>query len=185
MSNRDNSVIAYLTDSEYKQLKEWSDETGKSMSHLLREAVLEYTDNDRTRRIEEKVDQLLETVGGSESDLHTHTNTGRKSVPEKTRAIADHLYQHHDTPVKETDIELAIENIADVGDDRSVKKYKRQLKKRDLLFEHPLQPVWTDDKEQWVRWVEGATVESDVADVTDGYRMGTEEYIEISEEVTQ
>lgn len=183
MSDRNNQVITYVTDAEYRQLKEWSDDTGKSMSHLLREAVLEYVDHDRTRRIEEKVDRLLEVVDASDAGEHTHTNTGQKSVPEKARAVADHIYQQYDAPIKADDVEVAIENIARVGDDRSVEKYKQQLKKRDLLFAHPHQPVWTDNKEEWVGWVEGASVGGDVPDEIDDYRMDRSEYVELVEEL--
>lgn len=185
MTSRDNQVITYVTDAEYKQLKEWSEETGKSMSHLLREAVLEYTDNDRTRRIESKVDRILERVDAPEAGTHTHTNPGSKSVPEKARAVADHIYAQYDPPVNDDDVEIAIENIAAVGDDRSIEKYKQQLKKRDLLFEHPYQPVWTDNEREWVEWVENATVQSDVHDIVDEYRMAVDDYIQIAEQIEQ
>jgi len=189
VSKRDNVVKTYLDDDEKRQLVEWSDETGKSQAALLRQAVLEYLDHDRTARIEEevrdlnaKVDDILACVddGGS----HTHTTSGPQSVPEKARSVARHIFDRYDLPIKTTDVELAIENIADVGDDRSIDKYKRQLKKRGLLYQHPSGNVWTDEKDQFVRWVEGAYHDPDLHDVTDEYDIGTDEYIKIADKIT-
>jgi len=188
VTKRDNVVKTYLDDEEKRQLVEWADETGKSQAALLRQAVLEYLDHDRAARIEEevrdlntKVDDILACVddGGS----HTHTTSGPQSVPEKARSVARHIFDRHELPIPTTDVELAIENIADVGDDRSINKYKRQLKKRGLLYQHPSGNVWTDDTEQFVRWVEGAYHDPDVYDVTDEYDIDTDDYIEIVDEI--
>jgi len=184
MSNRDNRVVTYLTDSEKSQLNEWADETDKSVSHLLREAVLEYTDKDRTARIEEKVDRALTIL---ESGEHTHTQDmpgGSQSVPEKARAIAKRCYENHSMPMQGQDLKIAIEDIAG-ADDRTIEKYKDQLKKRGLMYTHPLQPVWTDSKRKWVKWVEGATVDKDVHEWTDEYKMKTDEYRKIVDEIQQ
>lgn len=186
MPDRDNQVITYLDDGEYSQLKEWSETTGKSMSHLLREAILEYTDRDRTARIEDKVDRVLSVL---DEDEHTHTRRSassnpQKSVPEKARLIVERIRSNHDMPVKGKDVEIAIEDYAG-GDNRTLDKYKSQFKKRGLLYEHPVQPVWTDEKTEWVKWVENATVAKDVHEWTDEYDMDTEEYNEIAAEVAQ
>lgn len=186
MPERDNQVIAYLDDDEYAQLKEWSRNTGKSMSHLLREAILEYTDRDRTARLEEKVDRALTLL---ENEQHTRTrDTGTtqpkepQSVPERARAIAKRCYENHEMPLQGNDLEIAIEDIAG-GDERTLDQYKSQLKKRGSLYEHPMQPIWTDDKRQWVKWVESATVDKDVFEWTSEYGMETTEYNEIADEV--
>jgi len=188
VTKRDNVVKTYLDDEEKRQLVEWADDTGKSQAALLRQAVLEYLDHDRAARIEEevrelntKVDDILACVddGGS----HTHTTSAPQSVPEKARSVARHIFDRHGMPIKTGDVELAIENIADVGDDRSVKKYKHQLKKRGLLYEHPNGNVWTDKTEQFVRWVEGAFVNPDVYAETDEYDINQDEYVEIVEEI--
>jgi len=180
---RDNPVTAYLNDAEKQQLTEWADECDKPQSQLVREAIIEYMDNDRTQRIEDKVDRCLSLL---ENGTHTHTgNNPKGSVPEKTRAIAQAIYANHTVPMKEKDIEIAIENNAGVGDHRTVAKYKKQLKKRQLLFCHPMQPVWTDDKEQWVGWVENATVGKDVKDQIDMHGMEMDEYDEIAMEVSK
>lgn len=183
MGNRDNPVTVYLTDAEKQKLDRWSDEVDKPLSQLCRDAILEYTDRDRTERIEhevrdvnDKLDRVLSLVDGE----HAHTSGGQKSVPEKARSVAQHLYRNHETPIQEKDVVMAIENIADVGDERSVGKYKEQLKKRELLFEHPNSPVWTDDKEEWVGWVEGAYHNPDIHEVTAEYGMSTTEYAQLA-----
>jgi len=176
---RDNPVTAYLSDREKSKLKKWSNECDKPQSQLVREAIIEYMDNDRTARLEEKVDRCLTLL---ENDEHTHTNPAQGKVPKRARSIAKRIYANHTVPVQENDVEIAIEDIAG-GDDRTLKKYKEQLKKRGLLYEHPMQPVWTDDKEHWVKWVESATVDSDIYERVDDYGMTTNEYHEIAERV--
>jgi len=176
MGDRDNQVITYLDDREYKQIKEWSDETGKSMSHLLREAILEYTDHDRTARIEEKVDRAL-TLLEQDGDTHTQTHAGResqKSVPDKAREIASRIYKNHGAPIKDKDVRRAIEDIAG-ADDRTVRKYKEQLRSRELLYDHPgTSAVWTDERADWEVWAKNyidAEPTAHLTDVLDEYGM--------------
>lgn len=189
MSRRDNPVKTYLSDEEEKKLEQWADEVDKSKSELLRDAVMEYTDLDRYERIEhdlnqltEKVDRVLTLVDGEHA--HTKGSDRTTSVPEKARTIARRLYKNHEVPVKTKDVELAIEDIAG-GDERTVSKYKDQLKKRGLLYEHPNSPVWTDDQSQYVKWVEGAYHNPDVHEVTQEYGMSTTEYTQHAEEIDQ
>ena len=187
VTSRDTPVTVYLTSDEKAKLDDWASETDKSLSHLCREAILEYTDRDRTERIEhemrqvnDKLDRVLTLVDGE----HTHTRGGdsrTQSVPEKTRTIARRVYENHEMPVKMTDVELAIEDIAG-ADDRTLGKYKEQLKKRGLLYEHPNSPVWTDDETEWVQWMENAHVRVDVHEVTQPYAMSTTEYTQLAEE---
>jgi len=181
MPEKSEQVKAYVTPAEKRQLKEWAEETDQSLSSLVRQAVLEYTDRDRTARIEDKLDRVLDSL---DADAHTHKRPASgtaRSVPEKARGVADHIYQHHDSVVRGDDVELAIENIASVGDERSVRKYKAQLKKRNLLFKHPNQEVWTSERDRWVSWVEGAYVDVDLHEVTEPYNIDTTEYREIAE----
>ena len=183
MADRDKQIITYVSQDEKVQIQEWADECGKSVSELARDAIMEYVDHDRTARIEEKVDRALTLLEDSE---HTHTQggNGQLSVPEKARKIAKRCYSNHDMPMQGTDVEIAIEDMAG-GDDRTISKYKEQLKKRGLLYQHPMQPVWTDSKRQWVGWVENATVAKDVYGRADEYGMDTDEYDQIAQEVTQ
>lgn len=184
MTNRDNLVKIYLTDEEKAQFTRWADEAGKTQSELGRDAILEYLDKDRAARIEDKLDRVLDALDSGE---HTHTKTSRSknSVPETARQVAKHIHANYETPIKGTDVELAIENIAEVGDERSVAKYKDQLKKRNLLFKHPHQPVWTDMKDEWVEWVENATVNPDISEMTADYGIDTDEYIELANTIDQ
>lgn len=186
MSRRNNQVKTYLTDKENAKLERWAEKVDKSKSELLRQAVLEYTDRDRVERVEsevrglhDKMDRVLSLVDGQ----HAHTR-GNKSIPEKSREIAQTLYQSHDMPVKDETVELTIENIAG-GDERTVTQYKAQLKKRELLFEHPNSPVWTDDKNEWVKWTENAYHNPDVHEVTEAYGISITEYSELAEEIDQ
>jgi len=55
VTRRDNPVTTYLSDEEKSELERWAADTEKSQAHLLREAVLEYLDHDRTARIEDEV----------------------------------------------------------------------------------------------------------------------------------
>ena len=189
MTERDNPVTAYLTDDEKQKVERWSNELDKTQSELIRQAITEFTDRDRYERIEHEIGEVhdkLDRVLASLGDEHTHTSADprTRSVPEKARDIARRIYRNHDLPVNDADVELAIEDIAG-ADERTVSKYKSQLKKRGLLFEHPNSPVWTDEKTEWVSWVEGAYVNPDVHDVTQEYGISTTEYTKTAEQISQ
>ena len=156
MSKRDNPVKTYLDDEEKAQLVEWADETGKSQAELLREAVLEYLDHDRTARIEGqvrelsgKVDDILAHLDADTS--HTHTQQSDSLVT--AREIIRRLQRNHDEVIRDGDVTTAIEDYAGT-DPRTIRKYKRLFRKRGLLFEHPGdQPLWTTETETWGEWV--------------------------------
>ena len=160
--NRDNRVQVYLSDSELKQLSEWSEETGKSQSHLCREAVLEYTDNDRVSRLEGRMDgvesKLDEILAHLESnDAHTHKDqppmSNTSDALETAREIVRRIQSNHDEVVKDEAVVRAIEDHAGI-DDRTIRKYKRLFRKRGLLFEHPGNPpLWTTESNQWLDWM--------------------------------
>jgi len=165
MSKRNNRVVAYLTDDELKALKEWSDETDKSRSHLVREAILEYLDHDRTDRIEEVVrenNQLLSELADTLAEPSTHTHTDEPactSAPsgsnstEKMRSMVDRVQTNHAPVVNADDLDRIIEDEAG-ADDRTLRKYKGLMRKRGLLFEHPGDPpLWTTETDQWLDWL--------------------------------
>ena len=146
MSDRSEQVKAYVTPAEKEQLKEWAEETDQSLSSLVRQAVLEYTDHDRTARIEEKLDRVLDSLDAG--DTHTQTYSGGGATEgsrtvERTREIADRLYDNHGSIIDDSDVGRAITDIAG-GDPRTVQKYKDELRDRSLLYEHP-----NDDLERW------------------------------------
>lgn len=189
MSERDNPLTVYLTDQEKTQLKEWADETGKSLSELGRDAVMEYVDHDRYNRVEGQLATILDEVqtvrDTLEENPNAHTqdgvyNSNAQTIPEKARNVVRHIHDKYEMPIKDSDVELAIENITGVGDDRSINKYKDQFRKRGHLFEHPTSPVWTDNEQEWVNWTENAHHNPDVYEVTEGYSISTDQYIELA-----
>jgi len=86
---RDNRVVSYFTDEEVAKLSKWSEDTGKSQSNLVREAVREYLDLDRGDRIERQLAELtdemedLRTLVEGEQ-THTHSNGGLSSTSAAT-----------------------------------------------------------------------------------------------------
>lgn len=170
MTRRNNRKYTYLTDEEAAQLAEWSDETGKSESHLLREAIMEYLDHDRTARIEERLDRIeekIDTLPPRSEDQPTHTHkpdppmsqstSQATAATEKARTIISRLQNEVDNPdgiIQSDNLDRAIEDIAG-ADRRTLSKYKRIVRKRGLLFEHPGEPpIWTLQSDQWLSWME-------------------------------
>jgi hypothetical protein len=161
MSERSEQVKAYVTPAEKQQLKEWAEETDQSLSSLVRQAVLEYTDKDRTARVEDKLDRVLDTLDAG--DTHTQTYSGGADTQgsqtvERTREIADRLYDNHGTIIDDSDVDRAVTDIAG-GDPRTVEKYKDELRDRSLLYQHPNDDLerWYTEREMWL---------SDVVDYT-------------------
>lgn len=154
MSDRSEQVKAYVTPAEKQQLKEWAEETDQSLSSLVRQAVLEYTDKDRTARIEDKLDRVLDTLDAE--DTHTQTYSGSAAMQgsqtvERTREIADRLYDNHGTLIDDSDVDRAVTDIAG-GDPRTVEKYKDELRDRSLLYQHPNDDLerWYSEREAWL-----------------------------------
>lgn len=193
MPNRDNRVWAYLTDEEEAQLEEWADKSGKSKSHLVRDAVLEYLDNDRASRVEGRIDDLddkMDRVVALLENDGSHTHTEHVSQPsqqprtttEKAERIAEVIQRDTDGIVfKQREVDAAIKEIAG-GDDRTLRKYRGELRERQAAFEHPNaeSPVWTTDAEQFAKWADShvdAVPSADIVnDVLEPYGMSLEEY---------
>jgi len=188
MSERTNRLQIYLDDAEYQQLQEWSDTTGKSMSELGRDAILEYTDQDRLERIEEKIDRVLALSESGDSHTHKNSNTMQKGseTVEKARQIVRRIQENHGEVLKADAVNRAIEDIAGV-DDRTIRKYKRLFRKRGILFEHPGEPpLWTTDANQWLEWMQDYTqlngrdeAERIVSDYPARVTLGTDEKLNI------
>jgi len=154
MSEKTEQVKAYVTPAEKRQLKEWAAETDQSLSSLVRQAVLEYTDRDRAARIEDKLDRVLNSL--DDGDTHTQTrpdNAGMQGsqTVERTREIADRIYDNQPAIMGESDVERAITDIAG-GDPRTVKKYKDELRERSLLYRHPNDELgkWYTERSPWL-----------------------------------
>ena len=163
MSQRNNRAVTYLTDEEAAQLSEWAEDSGKSQSTLLREAVLEYLDRDRANRVEELAREnrdLLEDLHAHicDGDPHTHKDQGGmkrgSDSLEKARQMVRRLQENHGEVIKAADVDRVIEDIAGV-DDRTLEKYKSIFRRRGILFEHPGETaVWTTEGNQWLNWLE-------------------------------
>jgi len=163
MPRRNNRVVTYLTDDEATQLSEWAEETSKSESSLLREAILEYLDHDRTARLSEQLDCIEEKIDGLGTDsetetTHTHKDQGGmkrgSDSLEKARKMVRRLQENHGDVIQDADVVRAIEDIAGV-DDRTVRKYQDIFRRRGLLFDHPGEnAVWTTEGNQWLTWME-------------------------------
>lgn len=157
MSDSRKRLQVYLEPEEYQQLKEWSQDSGKSMSELARTAVMEYTDQDRLERIEGKVDELLSLAENSE---HTHTTqdsvqTDTSETVAKMREIVERLQSdaNQDGVVSDSAVKQAIEDIAG-GHDKTLTKYKQIIRERGLVFEHPGETAtWTLDSTMWMEWM--------------------------------
>lgn len=190
VSNRSERIVSYLTPDEKADLAEMADEAGKSQSDLVRDAVTEYLDRDRGDRIEEKVDEILAIVGDGEtpsnsSGAHTRKHSGASETVQKARTIAERIYENHGDLVKPVDVKRAIEDVAG-GDDRTIEKYKKILRERELLYSHPSSDAdfWTPDKDIWVNWSEdylNTVPDAELHDLTEEYAMDNDEYIEYVE----
>jgi len=167
---RKQRLQVYLQPEEYSQLKEWSEETGKSMSDLARDAILEYTDKDRYDRVEQQLatmQEQLDTIQGVVTDGDTHTRkdgieVGTSETVKKTREVASRLNQNHNEVLMQSELDRAIKDIAG-GDPRTVEKYRSELKERSLAFEHP-----NSDSETWF-----LSVDSYLSDLV-GYAQQTQ-----------
>lgn len=144
----------------------------------LENAMIEYMDNDRAARIEDKLDTLL-------SELDTsHTHKPSESL-EKVEKIAKEL-QTIDKDVFQKDrVRRAIEKIAG-ADDRTIKKYTDQLKRQGLAYEHPSgSGVWTLERLEWLNWTKNCVDNNpaiDLNDVISEYPITHDEYIEAIEQ---
>lgn len=157
-SRRTNRVATYLTDEEMSQFEQWAAESDKPYSHLLRDAILEYLDNDRAARLADRLDRIeakLDTLDQSPSEPTTHTHkhdtvTKASETVAKTREIADRLQSNYDCSAHVDEVERAIKDIAG-GDPRTIRKYKQELKERGHVYEHPNDdsPVWYTDRGQF------------------------------------
>lgn len=159
---------------------------GQKYGNLGREAenaLVEYMDHDRAARIEEKVDRVLARF--DELDA-THTHKASESAA-KVRKIADKLAREERTVIPKDTVRRAIEDVAG-ADDRTVRKYRDLLKRRELAYKHPTDGVWTQDRDEWVRWVVEYVNNNPTVtrmDVIDDYPIGYDELDRLATEVVE
>jgi len=138
-------------------------EIGRHVENALRE----YLNEDRQARIERNQHEMQEQLSDLHALLdetastHTHNANDECASPDVVTAIHDEIVHTMDGEVAKDDlVERAIETVAElpVGDDRTISRYKRKLRQRGLLWEHPGDPpLWTEDRDMWARWATGAT----------------------------
>lgn len=152
------------------------------MGRIVERAVLEYMDRDRFNRIEEnqklmleELEQLRAEVRG-DSDTHTHASSG--SVSPAVRSAREVVAMAVDESDGEGPIPGSIVEDAIVekcgADSRTIDKYTDVLKSKQLLYQHPLGNVWTDDGTEWAEWVESNPV--DFSNAVEPYGLSVEEY---------
>lgn len=173
------------------QFREFVDETkGGVYGQLgpeLENAMREYMDRDRYSRIEarqKEMAQHLETLVGTFAETDgTHTHTGHvtpTTVTEKRQLIAADLHDR-DAPVfPEREVNAAIRAHAG-ADDRTLRKYKGELKAHGDAYNHPDHDseAWTTDPRQFARWAEEhyrSVPDADLSEMLEPYEMTIEEY---------
>lgn len=128
-------------------------------------ALAEYINADRQHRVErnqeeikEQLDEVLTRLNDSAS-THTHKDQTECNRSDLVTEIHDELVNNHGQAVKNDTVEETIIEIAElnVGDPRTLDRYKARLRQRGLLFEHPGEPpLWTADTSLWAKWASGA-----------------------------
>jgi len=130
-------------------------------------ALREYINEDRQARLERNQHEMQEQLSDLRALLdergstHTHKADTECSNADVITAIHEEIVHTADkAAVKDELVERAIKKVAElpVGDDRTIRRYKRKLRQRGLLWEHPGDPpLWTEDRDLWARWATGAT----------------------------
>lgn len=135
--------MARVDEDVVESFREYTKETkGKirgEMGRLVENALIEYMDNDRYTRVEKQLDEieaLLRKQGGT----HTQSSESSKTM-KRLEAIAERLHDRDVDHVPGDEVVEAIEEIAG-ADERTVRKYRRLLKKRGLLYKHPVSNNW-------------------------------------------
>ena len=125
------------------------------MGRLVEKAMIEYMDNDRTARIERKVDELHEMMEGSLSEesldgerksatSSNGSSDDSESTPSINQRTRDSLHAiqaeiPNDTTISEALLESAIENHAGHSY-KTLQRYKDMLINRGEILEHPIEP---------------------------------------------
>lgn len=159
---------------------------GQKYGNLGREAenaLSEYIDRDRYARIEERLDEIADHLDGFDG-THTRTPNG---TAEWREWIAEKLGESGRTVIPDDDVRRVIER-GPGADDRTVEKYKEQLKRHGLAYEHPTSGVWTLDRGQWMEWAGNHTENNpaiDVHDLIDPYPIDFDEFDRATTEVVE
>lgn len=163
-----------LDNATWSQFVEWvEDVEGQKHGEIGRHvenALSEYMNEDRQARLEKNQQEIQEELHDLRALLderdstHTHKTNAGCNESDLVSEIHRQIVHNYDGAVKDEDVERTIVDVAElpVGDPRTISRYKQNLRKRGLLYEHPGEPpIWTDDREMWVRWANGAASSRD------------------------
>jgi hypothetical protein len=151
---------------------------------------------DRQARLEKNQHEMQEQLHDlrtllTESDsTHTHKTEAGCNETDRVAEIHRQIVHNHEGAVKDEDVNRIIEDVANlqVGDPRTLRRYKQKLRQRGLLFEHPGDPpIWTDDRQMWANWANSTA--ASVADLESAvdpypaqvYENGQGPHIEVAE----
>ena len=164
MSDRSPHTVR-LNDETWSQFTDWvEDVEGQKHGEIGRHvenALNEYMNEDRQARLEKNQHEMQEQLHDlrtllTESDgTHTHKTEAGCNETDRVAEIHRQIVHNHEGAVKDEDVNRIIEDVANlqVGDPRTLRRYKQKLRQRGLLFEHPGEPpIWTDDRQMWVNW---------------------------------
>jgi len=164
MSDRSPHSVR-LDDETWSQFTEWvEDVEGQKHGEIGRHvenALNEYMNEDRQARLEKNQQEIQEELHDLRALLderagtHTHKTNAGCNESDLVTEIHQQIVHNHDEAVKDEAVEQAIIDVAElpVGDPRTIRRYKQNLRKRGLLYEHPGDPpIWTEDREIWVNW---------------------------------
>ncbi len=144
------------------------------LGRMLENAMEEYMDNDRHARIESRLDEVLARLDDLDA---THTHKHSETVA-KVEQIAESLYGLDRTVISNDDVRRAIEDTAG-ADDRTLEKYREQLKRRGLAYKHPTDKVWFVERDAWIKAVESYLDNNPTAELHDvlaSYPLDVDEY---------
>ena len=156
------------------------------MGREVENALREYMDHDRYARIEQnqadtqrQLDAILSTL--AEPTEHTHTApVSPQTQPQKAEQIAAVIRERNNVVFPAEDVEDAIREIAG-GSDRTIRDYKRLLKKAGHCYEHPSSDsnVWTTDREEFAMWADShieQVPDAHIMDIIEAYPIDFDEF---------
>jgi len=186
-----NRVVTYLDEPLMADFEAWIDEhygetdgnTAKALRLAVRELVNGHAGDggtDEIGEINDKLDEVLTHVR-EQSSTHTHKQSSTSDV-DKIVARAE----TEGTPIAEPQLEQIIIETRelDVGDDRTLRRWKRQIRQSHQLHRLPDYddvdgPVeWTDNVTQWVIAVENAPKQMADA-IVEAHGYTDEEYAQV------
>ena len=178
MSDRSPHTVR-LDDDTWDRFVSWVEEVeGQKHGEIGRHvenALSEYLNEDRQARLEKNQQEMQEQLHelrallAERDSTHTHKEKSECNSPTRVEAIHREIVNMEKGAVKNEAVERVIEDVAglDVGDPRTIRRYKEKLRRRGLLFEHPGEPpLWTTDRDLWGNWATAAATCRDELETT-------------------